>query len=375
MNLAILVLARQARQDRGAEASSRGARDGRFPDGARQCACGRARHRVPRLRHACLEPVGRRSASQASPADSFADWDGFEVTHKPIPSARITASGKTPIPPTISSLRPLSVDHWTIELDNPDLRLIKITNALFGRPRGALVVFLRLADKTWRRHDITAQRTLELCRDDPTEDVEEIVLTSMNTAVQGPELGWVEHEVEAHSVCGIGSIEGPFHGSATSEDGLQLSWNGEVTLVRNVPGKGVTGDYPVESGHVTYNVAGPYDDCHVSGTVRMVFMPAGTHFHVSPILDHPLEGPYDYIGHVNAPEFTMPALLTQCEDPDRNGRKTGITVPAALDTGPVEKQTPDGLVYDGAFAEVFDNGARHEWSWSLRAGRTDLPAP
>ncbi len=103
-----------------------------------------------------------------------------------------------------------------------------------GNPGGApgLVIqaFLRLGDGTWRIEDWTDRKTVNLCRDQPAGDVQEMILAYANATTQGPDTAPIASTVQLRNTCGFPKR---FEGTWTRV----YTWPGRGSWTETITGK------------------------------------------------------------------------------------------------------------------------------------------
>jgi hypothetical protein len=115
---------------------------------------------------------------------SFRAWD--RIDHAP--PARTTAlklagARRASAPVPVSSLRILSREYRRITLPDAAVRHVTFVNPAAAKPNFHVRALVRRADGTWRAENWDGRATVEFCRDDPAEDVREIVLEYANSTL------------------------------------------------------------------------------------------------------------------------------------------------------------------------------------------------
>jgi hypothetical protein len=140
-------------------------------------------------------PIGR----SGFPHKAFRQWDGLTATPFMLDPLKLTAPGRVSL--RFDDLPHLAVDFRSLEISNRRIRRVEITNPLAGKPRAGVLAFIKLGNGRWDYRDISAVPKLELCRDQPAEDVRKIILAVTNSTPSGGDRGPVAFPVEGKTEC------------------------------------------------------------------------------------------------------------------------------------------------------------------------------
>lgn len=132
-------------------------------------------------RFATAWPRFARDAYNITPVDTFATGDWTLTTKHPttidwLPVGDHPIAGSRAIAPLARGY-----DRWLID---SDVRRITISKLPAPSPDYRLRALVLLANGQWQEHDVENKRTW--CRDNPAEDVTELVLISSNASVSQP---------------------------------------------------------------------------------------------------------------------------------------------------------------------------------------------
>ncbi len=137
--------------------------------------------------------------------ESYAVWDHWPVTPSVPSSPDLVLDGakeKTfdlPIQNTAATA-PLSIAAYhRVVVSDPDVREIKLTNKLKGSAPGHVQAALRMKDGQWKLKDWTGQDPV-LCRDNPDEDVQQLIIVSTNAGPTGS-IPSFTHQLRARNAC------------------------------------------------------------------------------------------------------------------------------------------------------------------------------
>ncbi|MDW5592733.1 hypothetical protein VSS74_00190 [Conexibacter stalactiti] len=115
---------------------------------------------------------------------SFRAWD--RIDHAP--RARTTAlklagARRASAPVPVRSLRILSREYRRITIPDAAVRRVTFVNPAAATPNFHVRALVRRGDGTWRAENWDGRATVEFCREDPAEDVREIVLEYANSTL------------------------------------------------------------------------------------------------------------------------------------------------------------------------------------------------
>jgi hypothetical protein len=113
-------------------------------------------------------------------ASTFAQWDGFAATPKSVPSKTL-AKGDNPLP--METLRPLAREYRQVQVSDPAVRKIEFHNPMASDPDLHVRALVRRADGSWTSENWDGRTTVAFCRDQPGQDVREVILAYSNTSL------------------------------------------------------------------------------------------------------------------------------------------------------------------------------------------------
>ncbi len=136
--------------------------------------------------------------------ESFKAWDSWSATPAlpdpvtvnigGLPSRTLNLKIQRPSFPALSA-----GSYHRVKLPDDNIREVQFKNLLFGKPGAHVDALLKLADGTWKRQDWTSKKTATFCRDDPAQDVRELVILSTNASFKT--LGGYTHTLKVRSSC------------------------------------------------------------------------------------------------------------------------------------------------------------------------------
>jgi hypothetical protein len=115
---------------------------------------------------------------------SFLAWD--RIDHAPPAQAtalRLNGARRASAQVPVRSLRILSREYRHITVGDDAIRHVVFRNPAAGRPNFHVRAMVRRGDGSWRAENWDGRATVEFCRDDPAEDVREIVLEYANSTL------------------------------------------------------------------------------------------------------------------------------------------------------------------------------------------------
>lgn len=114
---------------------------------------------------------------------SFRAWDRFDA-QAPARRAGLALRGAraASFPVPLRRLRILSREYRRITIPDTAIRRIVFSNPAAADPNYHVRALVRRGDGSWRAENWDGRATVEFCRDDPAEDVREIILQSANSA-------------------------------------------------------------------------------------------------------------------------------------------------------------------------------------------------
>jgi CARDB len=164
--------------------------------------------------------------------------------------------------------------HYTFP--DAQVRELKFTNGIYGKPGEHVDAWMRFNDGTWKVANWSGKETT-LCRDKPAEDVRELYIVSSDSAVSGDGFPArsLQHKLLADNQCPLPPVTGTFTGTATATDStttMNYSWNGNVQLDSDGHQNPWFTDYQTEvwdrwsvkSGSVTISANGVSGDCTIT---------------------------------------------------------------------------------------------------------------
>lgn len=138
--------------------------------------------------------------------ESFDAWDRWPFHPAVPPSPDLVLDGakektfELPIQNAKAAAEPLSVAAYhQVFVRDDDVREIKFTNKLKGSAPAHVQALLRLKTGEWKLKDWTGQDPV-LCRDNPEEDVQELVIISTNAGPTGS-IPSFTHELRGRDAC------------------------------------------------------------------------------------------------------------------------------------------------------------------------------
>ena len=118
--------------------------------------------------------------NQAPAPASYTQWDRL-ATAPPAPSVAL-AKGDNPLP--METLRVLSREYRRITVDDPALRKIEFHNPAAADPDLHVRALVRRADGGWTTENWDGRQTVDFCRDEPGQDVREVILAYSNSSFE-----------------------------------------------------------------------------------------------------------------------------------------------------------------------------------------------
>jgi hypothetical protein len=109
---------------------------------------------------------------------AYKQWDRL-ATEPPAPSKTL-ARGDNPLP--METLRVLSREYRQVRIDDPNLRKIEFHNPCATNPNLHVRALVRRADGSWRSENWDGRTRVDFCRDQPGQDVREIILAYSNSS-------------------------------------------------------------------------------------------------------------------------------------------------------------------------------------------------
>jgi hypothetical protein len=110
---------------------------------------------------------------------SYTQWDRL-ATAPPAPSKALV-KGDNPLP--METLRVLSREYRQVLVDDPELRKIEFHNPAAADPDLHVRALVRRADGSWTSENWDGRETVEFCRDEPGQDVQEVILAYSNSSL------------------------------------------------------------------------------------------------------------------------------------------------------------------------------------------------
>ena len=95
--------------------------------------------------------------------------------------SKALAKGDNPLP--METLRVLSREYRQVLVDDRQLRKIEFHNPAAADPDLHVRALVRRADGSWTSENWDGKTTVEFCRDDPDEDVREVILAYSNSSI------------------------------------------------------------------------------------------------------------------------------------------------------------------------------------------------
>jgi len=137
---------------------------------------------------------------------SFRAWDRIAHTPKRKPVTRLQLGGARSVTervPIARSLRILSREYRRIVVSDPDVRRVTFENPAADQPQFHVRAMVRRADGAWRAENWDGRRTVEFCRDEAAEDVQEIVLVYANSTTDNGKRVAATPRFVAEDSCGL----------------------------------------------------------------------------------------------------------------------------------------------------------------------------
>ena len=113
-------------------------------------------------------------------ASTFAQWDDFTAGPASVPST-VLAKGDNPLP--METLRVLTREYRRAVVDDPKLRKIEFHNPAAADPDLHVRALVRRGDGSWTSENWDGRTTVEFCRDEPGQDVREVILAYSNSSL------------------------------------------------------------------------------------------------------------------------------------------------------------------------------------------------
>jgi hypothetical protein len=113
-------------------------------------------------------------------ASTFAQWDRLTTEPASVPST-VLAKGGNPLP--METLRVLSREYRQALVDDPKLRKIEFHNPAAADPDLHVRALVRRGDGSWTNENWDGRTTVEFCRDEPGQDVREVILAYSNSSL------------------------------------------------------------------------------------------------------------------------------------------------------------------------------------------------
>jgi hypothetical protein len=278
-------------------------------------------------------------------------------------------------------LGPLSTSFSRVKINHRRVRELQFKN---GNRGGLVQAFLKLKSGRWRLEDWSNLGTVTLCRDEPDQNVTELVVATSNPSARGGSLGRKTHELRARSHCEQAPVTGTFSGTENyaTDDGqvtMNFRFNGSLTLTpqgQNNP-SGVFGShwpdepwdlYHVNSGSYTLSGEGTSYGCTVE-LISASFSLAPQSSDVTDVMViEPGEEPR--YGLTIYPSQEQPQARFQCP-PDDTTFTGGFSQPAYLIYTPDPEQTMQRRIYQGSSTVTEPGGGGSSsgtYNWNLSGG-------
>lgn len=279
---------------------------------------------------------------------SFRAWDGWSLAPPP-PAAHSLALGglgerTLQLPSQNADTGPLTVSAYhRVTVEDAAVREIRFRS---GNASAGVLAALRLADGSWKLEDWSGRGEVTLCRDDAGEDVQELLIASVNKSRSG-NLGPFTHELRGRNACRLPSYAGTFSAVATYDENdvgtgnsLTARWSGSIRFTpateEELRFSFFSIPYRIADGSVSYEMRGRVDDCDWSASASFGLPTLDTQalgtMHVFP------GDPRTYGFLVGMPlSQTTTGTKSNCADPNDDGDFTWLLsagVPGLLATGP-----------------------------------------
>jgi hypothetical protein len=114
-------------------------------------------------------------------ASTFAQWDGIAAAPESVPT-RALAKGDNPLP--METLRSLSREYRQVQVIDSDLRKIEFHNPAAADPDLHVRALVFRAGSGWTSENWDGRTKVEFCRDEPGQDVLQVVLAYSNSSTK-----------------------------------------------------------------------------------------------------------------------------------------------------------------------------------------------
>jgi hypothetical protein len=175
---------------------------------------------------------------------SFRLWDGIrDVPHpgkKPVKERKLRLRGaRSRTEPWPARLRALGRDYRHYSVVDKKIRHIRLEN-LSPNPALGVTAFVRIARKGWQVRTWTGRSEVGFCRDDPDEDVRELVIALSNTRY--PDAISVKPKLKLERACSLylGEVNGSVSFDQTPCPGAnhgRLTYNAKLQKTTQVGGR------------------------------------------------------------------------------------------------------------------------------------------
>lgn len=138
--------------------------------------------------------------------EAFKVWDNWSAT-PPAPTPSVADLGGLPERTLILQSEETSVPRLSlagyqrVTIPDANVKELKFTNDLAGRPGAHVNAMLHLADGSWKLADWTTRKDVTLCRDKADENVTELVIVNTNASLTAP-LAAFAHKLRLRPSCG-----------------------------------------------------------------------------------------------------------------------------------------------------------------------------
>jgi len=167
--------------------------------------------------------------------ETFRDWDGYTPVPAGVDEHALALGGASRDQTSLAvhtSIRNLAREYRRITVFDPAIRQLRFENPGADLPYLHVRALVRRADGSWREENWDGKPTVRFCRDEPEEDVQEIILVYANSSWNVAEKVRAEPRIVYEDSCALhfkvlgSSIS--THANASSSDLLCGTVAGEI---------------------------------------------------------------------------------------------------------------------------------------------------
>ncbi len=328
-------------------------------------------------------PVGTASF----PIDqSFKAWDSWSLAPPPPATQSLALGGlgerTIQLPSQNPDTGPLTVSAYhRVTVEDRGVREIRFRN---GNASVGVLAALKLSDGSWKLEDWSGRSEVTLCRDDASEDVQELLIASVNKNQTGS-LGAFTHELRGRNACRLPSYAGTFSAVAVSvqdDEVINARWSGSIRFTpateEELRFSFFSIPYRISDGSVSYEMRGRSNDCDISAATSFALPTLDTQalgtMHVFP------GDPRTYGFLVGMPlSQTTTATKSNCDQPEENGETfiwpLALGVVGMLATGPFTTAPGPGGFPIGSPTRLPLPPSNGPLAGSARGGSGEIPEP